>query len=106
MLYKYVAGNEPSESEVKVFMDVCPPFRATCYGLVMAWYDGSLRVQDETRTAGRNDLMMATYLPYCGRFVTDDWPQRNELHEIAAEAKVDCEILSFEKFHAGFTVVA
>ena len=85
-------------------MDVCPPFRATCYGLVMAWYNGSLRALDRTPTAKRNDLMMAAYLPYCDRFVTADWAQRKELTEIAIEAKIDCEILSFEQFDQSFAI--
>jgi hypothetical protein len=105
-LYKHVSGNEPSEAEIKAFMDVCPPFRAACYGLIMAWYNGSLRVQDGTPRAGRNDLMMATYLPYCSRFVTADWPQRKELREITTEANIDCEVQSFKEFDLSFTVVA
>jgi hypothetical protein len=104
-LYKYVSGDEPTEAEIKAFMDVCPPFRTVCYGLVMAWYNGSLRVQDGTATAKRNDVLMAAYLPYCGRFVTADWAQEKELREIAAEAKIDCEILSFKEFALSFTVV-
>jgi hypothetical protein len=81
-LYKYVSGKQLTEAGINEFMDVCPPLRAVCYGLVMAWYNGSLRVQDGTPTARRNDLMMAAYLPYCGRFVTADWPQRKELREM------------------------
>lgn len=104
-LYK-VTGKEPTEAEIRTFMDICPPFRAACYGLVMAWYKGSLRMRDGTPTSGRNDLLMATYLPYCDRFVTDDWPQRRELREIAAEARTECEILSFKEFELGFAVVA
>jgi hypothetical protein len=105
-LYKYVSGNEPSELEIRALMEACPPFRAACYGLVMAWYNGSLRVQDGTPTAGRNDLMMATYLPYCSRFVTADWAQRKGLREIGVEAKIDCAILSFEEFSRSFAVAA
>lgn len=105
-LYKYVSGNEPSEAEIKAFMDACPPFRTACYGLVMAWYTGSLRVQDGTATAGRNDLMMATYLPYSDRFVTADWAQRKELRDITTEANIDCGVLSFEEFSGSFAVVA
>jgi hypothetical protein len=103
-LYERVAGKEPTDAEIKAFMDVCPPFRATCYGLVMAWYNGSLRVLDGTPTAKRNDLMMAAYLPYCDKFVTADWAQRKELREIAAEAKIGCEVLSFADFDGSFVV--
>ena len=104
-LYKYVPKREPSEAEIKSFMDVCPPFRAACYGLVMAWYNWSLRPQDDqTATAGRNDLMTATYLPYCERFISDDWAHRKDLREVATEAKVACEILSFKEFEQGFAL--
>jgi len=106
VLYKYVSEKDLTEDEIKVFMDICPPFRAVCYGLVMAWYNESLRIQDGMATSGRNDLMMAAYLPYCGRFVTADWAQKKELREIAVEANIDCEILSFTEFDLSFTVVA
>jgi len=105
-LYEYVAGKVPTEPEIQAFIEVCPPFRAACYGLIMAWYTGSLRVLDATPTSGRNDLMMATYLPYCSRFVTADWAQRNELREIVTEAKIDCKILSFRDFDLSFGVLA
>lgn len=103
-LYQKVSEKQPSEAEIKSFMDACPPFRAACYGLVMAWYNWSLREQDGTPTAGRSDLMMATYLPYCRRFVTNDWPQRKNLREIATAAKIDCEILSFDEFDLSLVV--
>lgn len=105
-LYKHVSSSQPPEIEIKALMDACPPFRAACYSLVMAWYNGSLRVQDAAPVAGRNDLMMATYLPYCDQFVTADWAQARELGQIAAEAKIDCEILSFQEFSDRFAVVA
>jgi hypothetical protein len=99
-----VADKEPTDPEIKEFMDVCPPFRATCYGLVMAWYNGSLRTPDGTPTANRNDLMMAAYLPYCDKFVTADWAQRKELTEIAVAANIGCEVLSFEDFERSFAI--
>ena len=55
-----------------------------------------------TPTAKRNDLMMTAYLPYCEKFITADWVQRKELSEIALEAKIGCEILSFEEFDQSF----
>jgi hypothetical protein len=105
-LCKYVSGNEPSEAEIKALMGACPPFRSACYGLVMAWHNGSLRVRDRTPTPRRNDLMMATYLPYCVRFVTADWPQRKSPREITTEAKIDCEIFSFKELDLSFAIVA
>jgi len=105
-LYKYVSKSEPTEAEIRSFMDVCPPFRAACYGLVMAWYNWSLRAQDDrTLAAGRNDLMTAAYLPYCGRFISDDWAHRKDLREVAIEAGLNCEILSLNEFDKSFALV-
>jgi hypothetical protein len=47
-------------------------------------------------------LSMAAYLPYCEKFITADWAQRKELTEIAAEAEIDCEVLSFGEFDRSF----
>ena len=103
-LYEHVSGSKPAEAEIRAFMDICPPFRAACYALVMAWYTGSLRAPDGSPTAGRNDLLMATYLPYCDRFVTADWAQATEFREIATEANIPCEVVPFKDFDSGFAV--
>ena len=105
-LYRYVAGRTPTEAEIRTFMDVCPPFRAGCYALVMAWYVGGLRPLSHESSAGRNDLMMAAYLPYCDRFLTNDWAQEKSLREIATEARIDCDIQSCENFNASFMIEA
>jgi hypothetical protein len=95
-LYHYVTDAELIEPEIRSFMDICPPFRGVCYGPVRGWYDGAIRPDRHVPTPGRNDLMMAGYLPYCGRFVTDDWPQEQDLRQIATEADIHCEVLSLE----------
>jgi hypothetical protein len=43
-------------------------------------------------------------LPYCERFVTDDWAQEKALSEVAATAHIDCTVLSYEKFSNAFDV--
>jgi hypothetical protein len=63
-------------------------------------------LDDGTPSVGRNDLMMAAYLPYCGRFVAHDWPQEERLREISAEARIDCEGISYENFSVGFLVAS
>jgi hypothetical protein len=99
-----VSKKRPTDAEIKSFIDICPPFRAVCYALVMAWYNGSLRRQGGTATAGRNDLMMAAYLPYCCRFITRDWPQKKELREIAKAARIECDVLSVSEFERGLVI--
>jgi hypothetical protein len=71
----------------------------------MAWFNWSLRdLSDRSAIAGRNDLMAAAYLPYCGRFISDDWAHRKDLRDISAEARLTCEILSSAEFEASFAL--
>ena len=42
--------------------------------------------------------MMAVYLPYCSRFVSDDWRQEERLREIATETRLGCEVLFYADF--------
>lgn len=96
----------PSDADLAAFMKVCPPFEAICYGMLGSWFDVSLAPNVFKELPGRNDQMMAVYLPYCTRFVTDDWRQEARLRDIAVEAKLPCQVLSYEDFFAGFNVVA
>jgi hypothetical protein len=106
-LYKHESGIELSESEIKAFMKVCPPFLAVCYAICGSWFDWSLRPTHEKHVrVGRNDLLMATCLPYCDRFVTNDWAQQRRLAEIAAEAEINCKVLSYRTFCKSFELVA
>lgn len=107
VLYRHVTDSTLTEAEVKAFIDLCPPFRAACYALVMSWYDGALKpsLPDENQPAGRNDLLMATYMPYCGRFVADESSQTPALRDIAAAASIDCEVLPYEHLDASLGVV-
>ena len=106
-LYNRVTGTALNEAELRAFADACPPFRTVCYALMIAWYNFALKVQqpNEPDPPGRNDLLMAVYLPYCGRFVAKDWPQERDLRLIAAEARIDCQVTSFDDFSSGFSPV-
>jgi hypothetical protein len=107
-LYGRVTNSKPSKSQIKAFVDACPPFRAAVYGLCLSWYDRCIRLpgMEPTFEAGRNDIMMAAYLPYCGRFVTADWPQERCLREVALASGVECDVLSYAQFNSSFTLAA
>jgi hypothetical protein len=107
-LYDRVAGGDASEATIKQFIAACPPFRAIVYALLMTWYDVSLAdpVKSERFKAGRNDLFMATHLPYCDKFVTNDAEQERCLREIAAVAGLETEIISHDAFCDSFLIVA
>jgi hypothetical protein len=69
----------------------------------MARYDLGLRDphEGERFEAGRNDLQMAVYLPYCDEFVTDE--KRGEharcMKEIVAVTGLATGILTFDEFY-------
>jgi len=106
-LYKKISGKQLTELEIRSFLEGCTPFRAACYGVVMASYNGSIRSPDGgPKAPGRIDMLMAVYLPYCSRFVTADWPQRRDLAEVAAEAGIDCTVLSLEEFNRSLSAEA
>jgi hypothetical protein len=103
-LYARVTGHMPDESTIQIFLDCCPPFRAVCFALCGPWYDISLAPAVHKKLAGRNDQLMAAYLPYCDRFVTEDNKQLQRLRDIATEMGVSCEVVSHQEFCSAFEV--
>jgi hypothetical protein len=72
----------------------------------MAWYNYSLSpTHVKIPKAGRNDLMMAAYLPYCDRFLTQDYAQHRDLTAIASAANVQTEVTFFEQFCQSFNPI-
>jgi hypothetical protein len=85
---------------VQHFIDNCLPFRALLCACLMSWYNTSLRDgnNSEKFAAGRNDLFMAVYLPYCDVFVTRDAEQESCLRELTKYIGIDTEVLAFDAF--------
>jgi hypothetical protein len=110
LLYDRGAETDASEATVRQFMEVCPPFRALIYAMLMSWYD--LGVRDprvgEKFKAGGNDLFMSIYLPYCDRFVTAERKGEQEkcLREVAFVAGLETKIVSYDDFCNSFLVTA
>jgi hypothetical protein len=107
-LYEHATGGTITDDEVKAFIGICPPFRAACYAMVMAWFNWSLSPPSSEKVprSGRNDLMMAAYLPYCSKFVTADYAQHKDLTEIAKAAQIDCDIILFDQFSQSFNPIS
>jgi hypothetical protein len=105
-LYDRGAETDASEATVKQFMDVCPPFRALIYAMLMSWYNFSVRDPNAGQrfNAGANDQYMSIYLPYCHKFVTADGEQEKCLREIVFLAGLETEVLSYNDFCASFLV--
>jgi hypothetical protein len=101
-LYSRVALGDASEPTVRDFMAKCPPFRAIAYAYLLAWFDRSLadRHKREKYAAGRIDLFMAIYLPYCDQFISaeDRGMQEKCLREIARAAHLSTVVRSYDDF--------
>jgi hypothetical protein len=109
-IYDRGAETDASEATVKQFMDVCPPFRALIYAMLMSWYNFSVRDPNvgEKFSAGANDQFMSVYLPYCHKFVTAETNGEQEkcLREIVFLARLQTEILSYDDFCNSLLVTA
>ena len=98
MLYKNQDDSEPDLKSVRQVYDLCPSFRAMIIAMLVQQWERCFRRVEKggpSYRAGRNDTIMATYLPYCSVFVCDDKRQRNLLKQVVLYAKLsDCEVLS------------
>lgn len=108
LLYDRAASTDASEATIKEFIDVCPPFRALLYGMLVSWYDLAVRDRHagEKFQAGRNDVFMSVYLPYCDQFVTAEEKGEQEkcLREIASLTGLETKVLSYDDFCDSFLV--
>jgi hypothetical protein len=99
---KFYARNvatEPDEAKIREFAERCPPFLMMVLSAMMAQYKRAIIQNPKKRKrAGRIDLLMSIYLPYCRLFVTNDEDQEACLREMAAVAHLDREILSYSEF--------
>jgi hypothetical protein len=92
----------PPESEVKDFIERCPPFKALLVALCFAQYDRCIRGENEPSLgkAGRYDMFSAVYLPYCRVFVTRDEGQWKALAAVADLTGREMDILTYGEFKA------
>jgi hypothetical protein len=91
--------------KVRDFADHCPPFLMMVLAAVMAQYKRAIvEVPKKRKRAGRVDLLMSVYLPYCRVFVSHDKDQEVCLREMAAIPNLDKEILSYNDFRSRLLV--
>lgn len=107
-LYSRVATGDTSEATVRDFMEKCPPFRAVVYAFILASFDRSAgdRHNRERYRAGRVDLFMAIYLPYCDEFISAEGKgiQEKCLSEVARVAKLTTRVRSYDDFCSSLLV--
>jgi hypothetical protein len=98
-------SNPPDDAVLKTFLDLCPPMRAIVYAFELTHYDRSLRKEMAlSYKAGRNDQMMAVYLPYCDQFLTDDKQQHRCLTEVASRAGIPTQVRFYDDFRSSLPI--
>jgi hypothetical protein len=104
--YERVTKNRPSEQTIRKFIDECPPFRALILAQCVAQYERCIKDPTTGRSlrAGRNDLYMSVYLPYCHQFITADPRQQRCLTEVASAGNLGVEVRSYEDFRNSFSL--
>ena len=95
------------ECSIQRFYAECAPFRALMIAIFAAQFDRCIRAPNVSPSlkAGRNDTFMATGLPYCDEFVTNDDGQLACYREVLALAGVGVKIQSYEEFRNRFSVI-
>jgi hypothetical protein len=107
-IYKRPTGKDLTEGEVRSFLDRCPPIRAVFLSTCVAQYHWAIkdRREESRYKAGRLDLFMAAYLPYCDRFVTKDPGQYNALTLIAETIDVPTKVCAYSEFREAWLLAA
>jgi hypothetical protein len=100
--HKFYARNvatQPDEKKVRDFVERCPPFLMMVLAAAMAQYTRAIvKTPKKKKRAGRVDLLMSVYLPYCRVFVTHDDDQVVRLSEMATVADLHTEVIPYKDF--------
>ena len=105
-MYQRVTGVMLDEKSIRGSIDACPPLRAALLGLFVAYYERCIRdlkIGPSLR-AGRYDLFMSVYLPYCDQFITDDDKQRRSLREVTSVGGFATEVRTYKEWRQSFSV--
>lgn len=106
-MYQRVTGVVLDEKSIRKFVDACPPLGAALLGVFVAYYERCIRdlKTGPSFRAGRYDLFMSVYLPYCDQFITDDDKQRRSLQEVTSVGGFSTEVRAYKEWRRGFTLM-
>lgn len=105
-LYTRATKKSVTEEKVRTFVRECPPFRALLAALMVAEYERTIRQDEAPAFAGRNDLFMAVYLPYCDEFLSNNHLQQKALREVVSIAQLQTSIRWYKEFASRFCLSA
>jgi len=102
--YERATGVAVDEEKIRRFVAECPPFRAILAAIVLAQYERAICKDVKTKRAGKNDVFMAAYLPYCDEFISNDHPQQTALRQIVVIAELQTSVTWYKEFSARFSL--
>lgn len=105
-MYHRATGVSLDEKSIRGFITASPPPRAALLGLFVDYYERCIRdlkVGPSLR-AGRYDLFMSVYLPYCDQFITDDDKQRKSLQEVTSMGGFATKVRTYKEWRRSFSV--
>ncbi len=73
---------------------------------MVAEYERTIREDEAPAFAGRNDLFMAVYLPYCDEFISNDHLQQKALREVVSIAQLQTSVRWHKEFAGQFCLSA
>jgi hypothetical protein len=99
-LVERVATRPIDGPRLELFYNKCDPLRALMVAIFAVQYDRCVRQRSDGRSlkVGRNDTFMATCLPYCDEFITDDRGQFACYEEVVPLASLLTTIRRFDSF--------
>ncbi len=103
-LYHRATGITVDAEKIRRFVRECPPFRALLAAIVVAQYERSISEEVKPKLAGRNDIFMAGYLPYCDEFISNDHAQQTALRQIVAIARLQTSVRWYKEFSGRFSL--
>lgn len=105
---KRITGVLPEEGDVRDFVAACPPLHAALLGIFVAYYDRCIRdlKTGPSFRAGRYDLFMSVYLPYCVQFISSDDRQVRVFREITSVGGFAVDVRPYREWRKGFDLVA
>jgi len=107
-LYERVATIPADDGAIKRFYAECEPFRALMIAVFAAQFDRCIRPTNEgpSLKSGMNDTFMATCLPYCDQFVTNDDGQLACYKEVVPLVGLNVTVRSYKEFRNSFFLVS
>jgi hypothetical protein len=103
-LYERAIDKRVDENTIRKFIDACPPFKALMSALTVGLFDRCVPAEIDDTRAGRNDLFMSVYLPYCEQFISNDHSQQKALRQVVSLAGLETKVRWYREFSRSLSV--